>query len=86
VAEISYIDRVIRLNEIESKRDIHQHKKNSEEELGIPTFVYPYDRRAVQAFRREQRPLAEIAVKSVLRGEIQNHLQACEKRVQFKAR
>lgn len=86
VAEISYIDRVIQLSEITNKRDIHLHKKSSEEELGIPSFIYPYDRRTIQAIRRDQRPLAQIAAKSVLRGEIQKHLQACEKRVQFKAR
>ena len=86
VAEVPYIDRVVIVNEITSKREVLQLKKSSEDELGISTFIYPYDRRAMQAIRRDQRPLAQIATKSVLRAEIQSHLQACEKRVQLKAR
>jgi hypothetical protein len=86
VAEVSYIDRVMKLSEITNKREILQLKKSSEDEIGIPTFIYPYDRRALQAIRRDQRPLAQTAAKSVLRAEIQSHLQACENRVQLKAR
>ena len=86
VAEVSYIDRVIKLSEITNKREILRLKKSSEDELGISTFIYPYDRKAMQAIRRDQRPLAQIAAKSVLRAEIQSHLQACENRVHLKAR
>ena len=86
VAEVSYVDCVVKLCEITNKREILQLKKSSEDELGIPTFIYPYDRRAMKAIRRDQRPLAQTAAKSVLRAEIQNHLQACENRVQLKAR
>lgn len=86
VAEISYIDRVVKLSDITNKREILHFQKSSKEELGIPSFIYPYDRRAIQAIRRDQRPLAHTAAKSVLRGEIQNHLQACENRVQLNAR
>jgi ABC-type phosphate/phosphonate transport system substrate-binding protein len=76
----------MKLSEITNKREILQLKKSSEDELGIPTFIYPYDRRAIQAIRRDQRPLAQTAAKSVLRAEMQSHLQACENRVQLKAR
>lgn len=86
VAEVSYIDRVMKLSEITNKREILQLKKSSEDELAIPTFIYPYDRRAMQAIRRDQRPLERTATKSVLRAEIQNHLQACENQVHLKAR
>jgi cellulose biosynthesis protein BcsQ len=86
VAEVSYIDRVMKVNEITNKREILQLKKRSEDELGIPTFIYPYDRRAIQAIRRDQRPLAQTAAKSVLRAEMQSHLQACENRMQLKVR
>lgn len=86
VAEIPYIDRVVKLSEISSKREIAQFQKCSEAEIGIPAFIYPYDRRATQALWREQRPLLLSATKSTLRAQIQNHLQACENRVQLKAR
>jgi hypothetical protein len=85
VAEVPYIDRVMKLSEITNKREVLQLKKSSEDELGIPTFIYPYDRRAMQAMRRDQRPFAQTAAKSVLRAEIQSHFQACEKPVRLKA-
>jgi MinD-like ATPase involved in chromosome partitioning or flagellar assembly len=86
VSEVSYIDRVVMFREIMNKREILLLKKSSEDRLGIPVFIYPYDRRAIQAIRRDHSPLAHTAAKSLLRAEIQSHLQACENRVQLKAR
>lgn len=86
IAEIPYVDRIVKLTETLPKREMDQYKKCSEDELGIQTYIYPHDRRAAQAIRRDPRPLIKTAAKSLLRGQIQSHLGACENRVQSRGR